>query len=241
MCLFYGIMKVMKNHQNYKGANNPFFGKKHTEETKKKLSEMRMGKKASMEARLKMSKSQKGRKYSLETRKKISESNIGRIISDEQRRKTSERNIGNKYCVGRILSEETKKKISESRLKNPPKPYWLGKHLSAEHKKNVGIGRRKYVGELASNWRGGKSFEPYSLDWRKTLKIAIRERDDYACQICGEKQGNRALDVHHIDYNKLNCNPENLISLCLSCHRRTNGKRDYWTDYFNDKIQESGI
>lgn len=39
--------------------------------------------------------------------------------------------------------------------------------------------------------------------------------------------------VHHIDYNKLNCNPNNLITLCKSCHMKTNFNREYWLDYFN--------
>lgn len=39
-------------------------------------------------------------------------------------------------------------------------------------------------------------------------------------------------DVHHIDYNKFNCNPENLITLCKSCHVKTNHNRNYWINYF---------
>jgi hypothetical protein len=90
------------------------------------------------------------------------------------------------------------------------------------------------TGEKAPNWRGGKSFEPYSVDWKKTLKISIRERDKYRCKICGEPQGDEALSVHHIDYNKLNCNPDNLISLCRSCHVKTNYNREKWIEYFNN-------
>jgi len=37
---------------------------------------------------------------------------------------------------------------------------------------------------------------------------------------------------NRVNYNKKNCNSDNLISLCLLCHRKTNGNRDYWTNYF---------
>lgn len=82
-----------------------------------------------------------------------------------------------------------------------------------------------------ANWQGGKSFEPYSVDWTKTLKRAVRERDKYTCQICGKEP---AIDCHHIDYNKKNCNPENLIIVCKKCHGKTNHNRCYWINYFNN-------
>ena len=40
------------------------------------------------------------------------------------------------------------------------------------------------------------------------------------------------LKRNHIDYDKLNCNPDNLISLCNSCHSKTNYNRNYWINYF---------
>lgn len=91
-------------------------------------------------------------------------------------------------------------------------------------------------GKNNPNWKDGKSFEKYTINWTKTLKRSIRERDKYICQICNLQQGDRAFPVHHIDYNKQNCNPDNLITLCLKCHIKTNYKREYWTNYF--KINE---
>ena len=76
--------------------------------------------------------------------------------------------------------------------------------------------RCRFLGELNPNWQGGKSFEPYSVNWTETLKRAIRERDRYLCQICNS-YGNV---VHHIDENKQNCNPNNLITICNSCHTK---------------------
>jgi len=89
------------------------------------------------------------------------------------------------------------------------------------------------IGERNHNWRGGISFEPYPLGWNKTFKEQIRYRDKYKCQLCGvsEVECNRRLEVHRIDYNKKNLNTENLISLCKSCHMRTNFNRDYYYTY----------
>ena len=58
----------------------------------------------------------------------------------------------------------------------------------------------------------------------ETSESNIRERDNYICQICSQ-YGNY---VHHIDYNKTNCNPNNLITLCIKCHSKTNFNREYW-------------
>ncbi len=85
-------------------------------------------------------------------------------------------------------------------------------------------------------WKGGKSFEPYSLNWTNTLRRSIRERDKYICQICSLPQGDIAFDIHHIDYDKKNCNPNNLITLCRNCHTKTNFDRKHWKRYFIKKI-----
>ena len=41
-----------------------------------------------------------------------------------------------------------------------------------------------------------------------------------------------AINVHHIDYDKNNSNPNNLIVLCKGCHAKTNFNREYWGSYF---------
>ena len=55
------------------GKNNPFYGKKHSEEAKKKISVACTGKKRSEEAKKKISVARTGKKHSEETKKKISE------------------------------------------------------------------------------------------------------------------------------------------------------------------------
>jgi hypothetical protein len=81
----------------------------------------------------------------------------------------------------------------------------------------------------------------HPLEFSDKLKELIRDRDNHTCQNpkcnCSEKENGKALDVHHIDYDKDNCNEENLISLCMKCHRRTNFNREYWKMLFKNLIQ----
>ena len=150
--------------------------------------------------------------------------------TEESKKKISEKLLGVRkpigFGIGRIFSEETRKKIG---LKNS---------IKLKGRKNEIFSQicKKQIGDKNPAWNGGSSYLPYSLDWTKTLRISIRERDKYTCQLCGEKQGDRAHDVHHIDYNKQNCSSENLITLCQKCHKKTNSNRDYWFKYFKDFI-----
>lgn len=85
------------------------------------------------------------------------------------------------------------------------------------------------------NWKDGLSFEPYTVKFNEKLKKQIRKRDKYKCQLCGCSQikNKEQLSCHHIDYNKKNCDDNNLISLCHDCHIKTNSNRNYWKKYFN--------
>ena len=88
--------------------------------------------------------------------------------------------------------------------------------------------------EFSPNWKGGISFEPYSPEWKKSLKMKIKERDNHTCQLCFSE--NNLLHVHHIDYDKKNCSESNLISLCVSCHGKTNFNRKYWKNMISLKV-----
>ena len=88
------------------------------------------------------------------------------------------------------------------------------------------------------NWKGGISCEPYCDAWTdKEYKKSILYRDGNKCQnpdCCGTSE---RLTVHHIDYNKKNCRPENLITLCRSCNSRANSDRERHTDYYNSIME----
>jgi len=138
---------------------------------------------------------------------------------------------------GKHHKEESKAKQSLAKLEGEFIPWNKGLTgiYSEETLYSMGSCRGKF-GELAPNWKGGKSFEEYGVEFDKDLKIAIRERDGFHCRnYFNDKNG---LHVHHIDYDKKNSSPDNLITLCKVCHLKTNGKknREYWTIFYKAKM-----
>lgn len=126
---------IIKSKINRTGKNNPFYGKKHSKET-----------------RIKMSIARKKRIISKETCKKISNSHKGKIFSDEHKKNISKSLLGHKRTKGykhslksklnmskaqkgKIISEEQKKKISDT-LK--------GRKLSEQHIENIRTATIKY-------------------------------------------------------------------------------------------------
>jgi hypothetical protein len=100
------------------------------------------------------------------------------------------------------------------------------------------------TGEKHWNWMGGISFEIYPIEFNRELKLKIRKRDKFKCQLCGisEKQSisrhHKVLCVNHIDYNKQNCSEENLNTLCIGCNAMVNGEREKWTLFFKEKNEK---
>jgi len=129
---------------------------------------------------------------------------------------------------GKKATEETKKKMSESHIGKHK--YWLGKK-NPNHSKRMS-------GEKNPSWQDGASFKPYTLDFNEQLKEKIRKRDNNTCQECDytKEQLGYSPCVHHIDYNKENCNEDNLITLCRSCNTKANFGRKDWTNYFKKKL-----
>lgn len=106
-----------------------------------------------------------------------------------------------------------------------------GHHPKTEFKKD----HLALKNEKHPNWQNGKSFEPYTIDWTESLRRSIRERDHYICQLCSKQQGDRVHSVHHIDYDKKNCDPTNLITLCVGCNTKVNYNRNRWIKYLKQK------
>lgn len=98
------------------------------------------------------------------------------------------------------------------------------------------------TGKNNPNYIHGKGYLPYPSNFNNQLKKSIRQRDNYICQKCGITEEahlivyGQVLSVHHIDYDKENCEEHNLITLCFRCNIKVNKNRKYWTVYFQNKI-----
>lgn len=145
-----------------------------------------------------------------------------------------------------ICGKNNPMRLLKNRLKitgknNPMRnPVNQTKHLEAVRNS---ANRAKHTGENSSQWQGGISFEPYSSEFNGKLKYSIRKRDNNTCQLCKktEKNNGRKLDVHHIDYNKKNSVPSNLISLCHDCNSVVNSDRNFWMIFFQRKTKNINI
>ena len=207
---YYGIPLYIQGHS--------FRGKKHTEIQREKWS--------------------KKRKITL-----LGKNNpiYGKKQTEEAKQKTSIALKGeNNYWYNKNLSFEHRQKLSEAN-KGKKQPEEVKHKLSLLFSgiNNPMYGVHRY-GEDSPGWIDGKSFEPYGIEFNKPLKQSILERDNSTCQNPECKiEYSKRLDVHHIDYNKKNNNPENLITLCDSCHAKTNGKkkRQYWTEFYQNIIR----
>ena len=219
----YGFEKAQELKELRKGKHwEEIYGIEKAKHARIKLSESNSGKKRSDEDRKKMSLDRKGipwnERYGIETANRMREHNrniqTGRIISQAAREAISKANSGTyESRFGKEKADKIKAKISEA-FKGDKHPLWLG----------------------------GKSFEPYGLDFNKELKKKIKERDG-CCMLCNLSLNNlkllkRNTATHHVDYVKTNNLSQNLITLCIECHLPTNYNRNQWTTFFQSILKE---
>jgi len=211
-------------------------GQKHKNESKKKIGDAFRGIKLTPEHRKKLSESHKEKKHTEETKKKMSQSQKGHIVSDETRKRISASCKGkSNYWLGAKHTEETKDKIRQIRKGTTHSKETKEKISKANNGENHPMYGRK--GPLSPAWKGGISAEPYCFAWSfDEFKQMIKDRDNNMCQnpMCSHKSPK--LVIHHIDYDKKNCNPNNLITLCISCNLRANGSkkitRNDWQKFY---------
>lgn len=99
-----------------------FSNRKHTDESKRKMSDARKGFRHTEESKEKLRLAHQGKKHTEETKQKIGEAAKGRPVSEETRKKRS------LIHKGKVISEESRRKMSEAKK---------GRPLSEEHKQHI--------------------------------------------------------------------------------------------------------
>ena len=173
--LGYGIdIEGYKNRENDEFLTNLTFGGegssgfKHSEETKRKISESHKGIKLSEETKQKLSEANKERKYSEEAKRKMSEAKKGIQLSEEHKKKISE------SCKGRQLSEETKRKLSKKvicittgKIFNSQSEAAIYYNVVQNHISHCCRGELKSVGKLPNSTRlKWKFLENYNNEFK---------------------------------------------------------------------------
>lgn len=138
---------------------------------------------------------------------------------------------------GRKHTEESKRKMSEAQSgKNHP---MYGKKHSLETKMKL---RTLGLGENNPRYIDGRSKNKYCFRF-KELNPIIKRRDNYTCQLCGKvasDSSTRSQVVHHIHFDKENCDPD-LITSCVSCNGKVNFAREYYEEYFTRQLVFRGL
>lgn len=86
----------------------------------------------------------------------------------------------------------------------------------------------RFSGSKNPAWKGGIAKWSYAPEWKRMARF-IRKRDDYTCQECKATfpKQSRYLHVHHIDGDKTNNDPQNLVTMCAKCHPRGKRKENF--------------
>ena len=96
-------------------------------------------------------------------------------------------------------------------------------------------------GEKSHQWKGGITRE--SIVVRKNvekLRLDTYVRDNYTCRLCG--QNSNKLTIHHVlpiwARVDLASEPDNLVTLCRSCHLKVNHHEEEYIEIFGRKQEE---
>jgi hypothetical protein len=140
--------------------------------------------------------------------------------------------------LGRHPSEETRAKLRIART-GEKNPFWGKRHKPETIAKN----RLAHSGPNHPGYRDGRGNAPYADDYQ-AIRAMIHERDLGICQHpgCYRAENGRQHPCHHIDRNKQNNHPANLILLCVKHHAKTlYGEPEYWMEFYDSVQAARGI
>jgi hypothetical protein len=140
----------------------------------------------------KMGKANRGKKFTKEHRKKLSDAHKGVPLSKEHIKNSAKAHRGLKR------SEESKRKTSET-LKGHA-PFFV-----------KGIKAGDFDPEYCDIWKD----QSYKEECRKSYCEICGITNRLSLHVCGTR-----LHLHHKDFNKKNCYPSNLGTVCASCHTK---------------------
>lgn len=151
---------------------------------------------------------------------------------------------GNRFINGhnnRVMSKEIRKRISLAIKEHARKlrkrgiiPVgFKGPHTEeAKARSRAALIERMKDPTKHHFWKGGiSSDKQYGRDYRK-VRDGVKERDFYTCRNPKCKGVSTRIVAHHIDYNKRNCIPKNMITLCHACNIWANINRSFWKLYY---------
>jgi len=179
----------------------------------------------------------RGRKVSDATRKKLS---LAKEIKLDMNLIKKEYIENEKSCkeIGKMFG--TNHGTIWNRLKKEGVNLRDVSYISKEGLKRKSEFASKRIGEKASNWQGGLSFEHYGPEFNNKFKRAIRKRENQVCIKCGihREKLSKALFIHHINYNKKLTIPQNCCAVCNNCNSEVNGNRAHWQKFFQSLLSE---
>lgn len=178
--------------QNMKGENHPHYGRRLSEETKRKIGKSRIYPIGKNHACW-------GKNWTNNSRKKLSQS-LKKYYETHK-----------SWWVGKTHTEKARRKIS---ISNKGKKAWnkgiKGLYTSWCKGKKL----PQITGQKNPNWRYG-----CTLYWNNIANSVYREHNiNVICEICGS---NYHICIHHRNKNRKNNNISNLQALCRSCHQKT--------------------
>jgi hypothetical protein len=200
-----------------KGENNPFFGKRHTEETKEFNRKSNSGENNPNfgKPRSQVIKDKIG-----ETKKKTHPYR-GKHLPKEWKDNMSKshKGVSNTFLLGKPQPIETKMKKTESMIGG----FWYG---NVRYYQDIPLYCEKFTAVLRERDR---------VFWK------------HRCVKCGKPQSEhlnkngkpRKLSVHHVHYDKQTCrngSPRDLVPQCCGCNVEVNTNRKYLEKFFTDII-----